>query len=113
MLWLEIFRIGLYYRKILPWSTTNNRRPKDVEDEITKISTPFERRDTMTREEIRDVMESFKQDVMMCRSVETARDIERRVNDFCSKNQVLDEDNALLQSGFGEALYMMAAHHLD
>ena len=67
----------------------------------------------MTRQEIRNTMESFKQVVVMCRSVETARDIERRVNDFCSNNHVLDEDNALLQSGFGEALYMMAAHHLD
>ncbi len=67
----------------------------------------------MTRQEIRDVMESFKQEVVLCRSVEKARDIERRVNEFCANNTVLDEDNALLQSGFGEALYMMAAHHLD
>lgn len=67
----------------------------------------------MTRQEIREAMESFKQEVIMCRSVETARDIERRVDEFYANNTVLDEDNALLQSGFGETLYMMAAHHLD
>ena len=67
----------------------------------------------MTRQEIRNVMESFKEEVVLCRSVEKARDIEKRVNDFCERNIVLDEDNALIQSGFGEALYMMAAHHLD
>ena len=67
----------------------------------------------MTRQEIRNVMESFKNEVVMCRSIEKARDIEKRVDEFYSNNIVLDEDNVLLQSGFGEALYMMAAHHLE
>lgn len=65
----------------------------------------------MTRQEIRNEMEKFVNEVKNCRSVEEARDIERRLEDFYSKHEVLEEDDALLQSGYGEALYMMAAHN--
>ena len=65
----------------------------------------------MTRREIRKELKKFVDEVKNCRSVEEARDIERRLEDCYSNNEVLDEDDALLQSGYGEALYMMAAHN--
>ena len=64
----------------------------------------------LSRDECRRITQEFKNEVMNCRSVEKAREIDKRVKAFHQEYDVPDEDNVLLQSGFGEALHMMTGY---
>ena len=64
----------------------------------------------MTREEMRKATRAFVAEIMACDSVETARDIDRRLNSFFDENDVPDDCNEVLLSGFGESLMMMCGY---
>ena len=60
-----------------------------------------------TREQITADMESFIDEICCCDSKEKAIDIDRRLDQYFEENDVPDELNLVLHSGYGEMLAMM------
>ncbi len=62
----------------------------------------------MTKIEIKKHLRGFINEIKVCASQEEAIEIRRRIEDFYNENDVPEEDDILLQSGFCELLAMIA-----
>ena len=65
----------------------------------------------MTDVEIREKLEAFVDEIFYgVKTVEEAKALEKKLNDFCTNNGVTYEQRAILrESGAGEELYMMVS----
>lgn len=64
----------------------------------------------MTDREIRDKLKAFSEEILSGCSRAKAKEIDKRLNEFCSQNNVtVEQMNILAESGAGEMLYMLTS----
>ena len=59
------------------------------------------------KSQIKKDLEQFATEIMQCDSIEKAREIDRKLDEYFEKNKVPPEQNILLTDGYGECLFMM------